>query len=443
MLKLEEIDNYDNAVSYILMIPRFSGKNSIEDTKAFYQFMGEPGSRTLIFHVAGTNGKGSVCAFLNSILRCMGKNVGLFTSPHLVDICERIQINNRLIGKEDFFESFRVIRDLLVQFQNKNTDKQLYHPSFFEFLFFLAMVYFDKNQLDCIILETGLGGRLDATNVIRNVAACIITEIGYDHMEYLGNTLEDIAAEKAGIILPYTPVIFWNKQKETTQVIRRIAGERKAPCISVSKENGDLTGIHNKDIDFYYKSRYYEYVRLSCHTVAIYQIENALLALTAIECIYKKEDLSLSLLQSGISNMRWEGRMEELFPDVYLDGAHNEDGMKAFLHTVSNTYCVGKRYLLFSAVSDKQTEKMAEMIKHSGLFGHIAVARLNSSRGLAIEELTDLFKDYPDLCAFATPMEAFNELLRRKEKEDQVYVAGSLYLVGQIKQYACDMEVSL
>ena len=185
MLKLEEINNYENAVSYIMMIPRFSGKNSIEETRLFYEFMKEPGSRASIIHVAGTNGKGSVCAFLNSILGTMGKRVGLFTSPHLVSIEERICVNNQMIEKQEFYDVFCVLRKELFDFRNSDGSVMSYHPSFFEFIFFMAMLYFERQKVDSIILETGLGGRLDATNVIRKAVACIITEIGYDHMEYL------------------------------------------------------------------------------------------------------------------------------------------------------------------------------------------------------------------------------------------------------------------
>ena len=434
MLKIDEIDNYENAVSYIMMIPRFSGKNSIEDTKAFYSFLQEPGSSASIIHVAGTNGKGSVCAFLNSLLSVMGKKTGVFTSPHLVDVEERICINDKPITKQEFYELFCEMRNELIQYKKTMPEREEYHPSFFEFLFFMAMLYFEKKQVDSIILETGLGGRLDATNVIHKADACVITEIGYDHMEYLGDTLEQIASEKAGIILNGTPVIFWDKQKESTRIIREIAEKKNAPCISVSKENGNLNGIHDKDIDFSYKSRYYEYVRLQCHTSALYQMENALLALTTLEQIYTEKEISVQLLKDGISGMHWEGRMEEILPGVYLDGAHNEDGMNAFLHTVSLTPCMGNRHLLFSAVSDKRADKMAESILDSRLFYDIIIVRMQNSRGITTQELMKLFQNHSNVFICDSPETALEQLLQNKKEEDHIYIAGSLYLVGQIKQ---------
>lgn len=435
MLKLEEINNYENAVSYIMMIPRFSGKNSIEETRLFYEFMKEPGSRASIIHVAGTNGKGSVCAFLNSILGTMGKRVGLFTSPHLVSIEERICVNNQMIEKQEFYDVFCVLRKELFDFRNSDGSVMSYHPSFFEFIFFMAMLYFERQKVDSIILETGLGGRLDATNVIRKAVACIITEIGYDHMEYLGDTLEQIAFEKAGIILEDTPVIFWDKQEETTNIIQKYAIQKNAPCIKVSNENGNLNGIHDKDIDFSYKSRYYEYVRLTCHTKALYQMDNALVALTAVEYTYGKEELSEAILKKGISDMSWSGRMEEVLPNVFLDGAHNEDGLTAFLETVKRTSGKGRNYLIFSAVSDKQVGKMIHMIMHSNLFEKVIAVRIDNSRALKREQLTDLFREYTDAEILDLPEAAFEQLLHIKKENDCIYVAGSLYLVGQIKQW--------
>lgn len=433
-LQLEQINNYEDAVSYIIQIPRFSGKNTFEITKQFYCFMGEPGQKANIIHVAGTNGKGSVCAYLLSFLTQMNFKTGMFTSPHLVSINERINIDASQISKEAFYQSFCTVRDWLNQFRQQREENRSYHPSFFEYLFFLAMVYFEKEQTEYIILETGLGGRLDATNVIGHAVACIITEIGYDHMEYLGDTLSEIATEKAGIILKDTPVICWDKREDISSVIESRARQLNAPCFFVSKENGNLISIHDKKIDFSYKSRYYEYVRLICPSSAVYQVDNALLALTAMEHIFPREVLSEELLSKGIANMHWEGRMEEILPNVFVDGAHNEDGMKAFLNSLPKQ-SKGKRRLLFSAVSDKQVEKMAELIIQSGLFESIMVAPIENKRGLKKEQLVTIFSDFPGLLYKDTPEEAFETLLKEQGTKDTIYIIGSLYLIGQIKEW--------
>ena len=435
MIDIEKIDNYDEAVSYIMMIPRFSGKNAIDDTRIFYHFLKEPGNHTKIIHVAGTNGKGSVCAYLQSILLNMDKKVGLFTSPHLITIRERIMINREMVSKEMFYQSFCLVRNYLKEFKLEYPQKEDYHPSFFEMLFFIAMIVFQNEKVDEIILETGLGGRLDATNVVTNVRASVITEIGFDHMEYLGDTLEKIAYEKAGIILEKTPVIFWNNNLKTEEVIKKRAAQLSAPCTIVSNENGNLISIQDKRIDFSYKSRYYEYVRMSCNSIALYQFKNALLALRTIEQIFKKEEISKKMLIDGIYQMHWEGRMEEILPNVYLDGAHNEDGITALLDSIHNDNCTGKRYLLFSAVSEKQVKKMVQLIFESRLFEKVFASKINSNRGLTKEQLEEIFNPFTNAFVIDSPEEALRQLLKNKKQGDIVYVAGSLYLVGQLKKW--------
>ena len=437
-MKLEEVNNYENAVSYCLMIPRFSGKNNPQITKRFYAFLGEPGRNAKIVHVAGTNGKGSVCAFMDSILRENKYTVGMFVSPHLTDIRERICHNREWIDKDSFYRAFDTVRKKLQQFRETENERE-YHPSFFEMLFFLAMVFFEKKDPDVIILETGLGGRLDATNVISNPAICVITEIGYDHMEYLGDTLPKIASEKAGIIKRKIPVVFMDKRQETTEVIKQRAKELDALCIPVSKEDANLISIGDKHIDFSYKSRYYENVGITIRTKAIYQVENALLALKAVETLLPKEDISQTVLQNGIEKMHWEGRMEEAAPGFFLDGAHNEDGIQAFLDSVSTDGCKGRRFLLFSAVSDKQFIKMAEMIAQSDLFSCIYTAPIENERGIDKEQLNRLFDSLKETVHVDNVKEAYYLMRKQQQSNDYIYVAGSLYLIGQMKKYVKEL----
>lgn len=199
-MNLSEVNTYESAVSYCLAVPRFTKKNNPESTKEFFEFLGRPAEDRKIIHIAGTNGKGSVSAFLQSICIEAGKKVGMFTSPHLCDIRERIRINGEMVTQEAFLEAFIQVRNGLVRYWDAFPDKREYHPTYFELLFFIGMVCFAKENTEFLLLETGLGGRLDATNIIENPALCVITKVGYDHMEYLGDTLEKIAAEKAGII---------------------------------------------------------------------------------------------------------------------------------------------------------------------------------------------------------------------------------------------------
>lgn len=194
---------YEEAVDYALQIPKFTKKNTPEDTRRFYEYLGRPGERSGLIHVAGTNGKGSVCSYINAVLSGAGRRTGLFTSPHLVDVRERFRLDGEMISKEEFARCFNQVMDSVKAFCEKNQEE--YHPTFFEMLFFISMLWFQEKRADYIILETGMGGRLDATNVIEKPLVTVITRIGLDHTEYLGNTKAEIAAEKAGIIKKRRP----------------------------------------------------------------------------------------------------------------------------------------------------------------------------------------------------------------------------------------------
>ena len=432
-MNLSEINTYEAAVSYCLAVPRFTKKNDMESTKAFFDYLGKPGVGAQIIHIAGTNGKGSVSAFLQSVCLKMGKKVGMFTSPHLCDIRERIRLNGQMCSEEAFLQGFLTVREALFSYRKELPAKKEYHPTFFELLFFIGMICFEKEAPEVIILETGLGGRLDATNVIDKPALCVITKIGFDHMEYLGTTLKKIAGEKAGIIMPEVPVVYWREKEEAAAVIEEKAVSLSSPCISVSKDNVDLRYFGDKYIDFSYKSRYYDYVGLRVNTKAVYQTENAALAICAAQVLWQEQ--VTPVLKEAIASMYWEGRMEEVLSGVFFDGAHNEDGIEAFLSSVRHDKCKGMRYLLFSVVQDKEYRKMADMIMESGLFEQIYTAPIASDRSVSKEELEELFGADAKVHYYDTPQNALMRMLCDRGTEDCLYVAGSLYLIGQLKEW--------
>lgn len=416
---------YKEAEQYILDIPKFAGKHTLEDTKRLLEQTSGSKIRSRIVHVAGTNGKGSVCAYLRSILMESGYSVGMFISPHLESMRERISINCEMISEEEFAGCFEKIK--------KMADEKD-HPSFFEFLFLMAMDYFAGKQPQYIILETGLGGRLDATNSIEKPDVCIITEIGYDHMEYLGNSISEIAAEKAGIMKPGVPVVFMDKRPESTEVLTEYAKKVKSPAIKIGKDNILNVNINNKSIDFSFHTGYYNYVSLLLDTVALYQTENAALAVAAAE-VLKDKGITEASIRKGLRLAKWQGRMEEVMPDIYLDGAHNEDGIEAFLHTVQRDGCKGKRFLLFGVVRDKRYDGMIWQIIQSGLFNQAAITLLETDRSASIEELKTIWAQYTEIiCSFHVDAgEAYEHLLSLKEDGDLIYIAGSIYLIGQMK----------
>lgn len=429
--------SYEEAVNYIEEIPKFAGKNTVEDTGRMLSLLTGNSIRSRIIHVAGTNGKGSVCAYLRAILMEGKRSVGMFISPHLEDMRERISINKEMIAKEDFVRIFVHVREMA----EESGDQGLSHPSYFEFLFLMAMCYFCKKQPDYIILETGLGGRLDATNSILSPAVCVITQIGYDHMQYLGDTLEQIAAEKAGIIKENIPVVFPDRRAEVTGILTEYAKKRKSPAIVLGKDQILNVNIKNKTIDFSLHTGYYNYDSLFLNTSALYQVENASLAVLAAQEL-KDDKITPDIIRKGVWSACWPGRMEEAVPGVFLDGAHNEDGIEAFLRTAAGDGCAGRRIILFGVVADKRYRKMIQMIEDSGLFAQAVVTVLETDRSASMDELKRIWEQCGDIKSsfFEDAGEALKKLLSDKTSEDTAYVVGSLYLIGQIKSLMRRMQ---
>ena len=434
-MEKKTIATFEEAEEYINNTPRFTVKNTMEDTKAFLRRLGEPDKKMRIIHVAGTNGKGSVCAYIRYILEAAGYKVALFTSPHLVDIRERFVIEGEMISREDFLRAFLHIYDML-DWNALERGEKAYHPTYFEYLFFIAMILFPEKNPDFCILETGLGGRLDATHAVSGKELAVITHISLDHVEYLGDTVEKIAGEKAGIMHEDATTGYWNTCPETSRVFQNRGAELGIPVYSVSNSDYQFLSFHNKSIDFSVHTRYYNNVSLTLHTIAGYQMENAALAVRAVEELDHGQTITAEHIRQGIANCFWSGRMEEVLPEVYVDGAHNEDGIRAFLETVAVDGYEGHRVLLFSVVKDKDYKRMVEELVKSGLFRRVLIAHMQTGRGLNLDCLKELFQKYPgcECCFYENVATAFRELLRSRMPEDRAYIAGSLYLAGEIKE---------
>lgn len=414
-------------VDYIYDIPKFSKKASIENTGEMLRRIGFDESTKKIIHIAGTNGKGSVCAYLAGMLTLAGKKTGLFTSPHLVRMNERIVLNGEEINDALFEESFARIKTISLQM----VEAGFVHPSFFEFLFGMAMDVFMRSDVEYIVLETGLGGRLDATNAIKHPILTIITSIGLDHTDILGDTYEKIAFEKAGIIKENVPVIFMDKREDVTKVIEEVAAKKNAPVISFSAKDIKDISIKDKNIDFCLYNKYYDSVYFSVNSRGIYQVENG-----ATAAIAAKEVLLLDekTIHDGLMNVSWTGRMQKLSNGMIIDGAHNDDGVNMFLESVANDKWEGRRILLFSAVKDKHYEGMVEKLCQSGFFDQIVTGVLDDARGIDKSSLIDAFAKYPEQkVEFCDSIRAaYEKAWSISDENDLIYVAGSLYLVGEI-----------
>lgn len=447
MLSYAEVKTYAQAEAYLNEIPKFTSKNPLENTKQFYAYIQTKESGIdfresmlgKIIHVAGTNGKGSVCAFLANICKESGLKTGFFSSPHLVTTRERFQINGQMISEETFLEAFFLLHEVIESYQRIFPT---YQPSYFERLFFMMLLIFSKEGVDVTVLETGLGGRLDTTNVIQEPALTVITEIGFDHMAYLGDTIDKIASEKAGIIKASAPVVFIERKKEATVEIEKMAKQQQVSCIKVSKNAYKITEIKKKSIDFLVPSRYYDYIGFTVNSRAEYQLENATLAIRAIEefvrCTHT-ENITREAIERGISSMFWPGRMEEVLPEVYIDGAHNEDGVEAFVNTVGKMLEIEKKQgiLLFSAVNDKRYENMIQMLSSVKGMKEFVLTVIPGSRGVDLDSLGNEFRKYTDkeVHSFEKLSDAMTYLLKKKGEEDKAFIVGSLYLAGLVEEY--------
>ena len=430
---------YQDAEQYIDGIPKFVKKNGLVETKLFYKKLLSPSADAKVIHVAGTNGKGSVCAYLQSVLMEAGYRVGMFTSPHLVDMRERIRVDNELINEADFVEAFRAVLKKIEEVRQEKDDTfpENYHPSYFEFLYFMAMYYFAKKQPDFILLETGLGGRLDATNSFETPCICIITEIGLDHTAYLGGTIEEIAWEKAGIVKKGIPLVYFAKNKIVADVMEKSAKKAETMAFSVKPEEICLKNYDEKGIDFSYYSGYYKDRSYRLFGTALYQQENAALCIKALAVLGQAGLVKISeqALHTGLTRMRWPGRMEEILPGICVDGAHNIDGIAAFLESVRAEQTKEGRLLLYSALAEKACAAMARKIVDAGLFEKIVITKIENSRAAVPEELASYFGK-ENVIIIEETKAAFAYCLRESRAGKKVYVAGSLYLIGQIRRLA-------
>ena len=423
---------YEDACAYLIGIPKFTEKHTGEHTKAFIDSLdiGDLGSK--VIHVAGTNGKGSVCSYLHAILTAAGYHTVLFTSPHLVQMTERFSIDGKRIDQALFLKAFLTIRALC---ERLGRERGLSHPTFFEFLFLMLLVICKDTDPDFVILETGLGGRLDATNAFAKPALCVITKIGMDHMAYLGDTKDKIAGEKAGIIKAGVPLIMQRSCPESDEVLLAKAEQLGAKVYPVSAGDSGVK-IKPKNIDFSYQSHYYS-IGLSLPGHALYQIVNVKTAILAYEILMRDgaKRLSADALRQVIEGHIWPGRMEEILPGLILDGAHNEAGMESFLASVETDGATGGRTLILAFSSDKDVDGMLQRVAQSGLFTAFYATAYQEGRSLSPALLSEMMiQKGLGATACETVSEAIRLAADERAEGAPIYIAGSLYLVGEVKK---------
>ena len=399
----------------------------LERIRTLLHALGNPQKELKFVHVAGTNGKGSVCAYLASILRCAGYRVGLCTSPFLEDFRERIQVDGALIPPETLGE--------LTELARPAAEAMPDHPTEFELITAVAMLYFQRCRCDIVVLEVGLGGALDASNVIDVPEAAVITAMGMDHAAILGPTLADIAAAKAGIIKPGGAVVSFGGCPEADGVIRARCREQGAELTEVDFSRLRVlgTGLDGTDLEFS------PYGTLHVPLVGLYQAKNAAAAITVVEVLNQRGwQISRQALEQGLSAVRWPGRLEVVRradPVILRDGAHNAHGMAATVESLRALFPGQKLTILMGVMADKDVGDMLKLL--TPIAGQVFTVRPDSPRAMPEEDLADLVRRWG---VPAVPCAGVEAGLRAASAAagpgGVVCVLGSLYLVGEVRRTA-------
>jgi dihydrofolate synthase / folylpolyglutamate synthase len=404
---------YPEALAWLYGTQRFGIKLGVDNVQRLLRELAVPGKGQRIVHVAGTNGKGSVCAMIDSISRAAGHRTGLFTSPHLVTYRERIRVNGEMIGREEVGRGLGSLRDRIREWDP--------HPTFFEITTALALDHFKMAGCELIVLETGLGGRLDATNALTPIVSAI-TPIGYDHEKWLGNTLEAIAGEKAGIIKPRVPVVSARQEPEAEKVIRARAAECEAPLKFVAAIDDGRPADDSTVID-----RGYKIALAGAH-----QRENAALAIETLRAggIATTPDA----IARGLANVEWPARFQRWDERTIIDGAHNPAGAKVLADTWREQFGVERATIILAILRDKNAGRICQVL--APIAARFILPQIRTERAFPPDELVaqlsslaslpnsrpariSIAPSFPDALALAC------------EHPERILITGSLHFAGE------------
>ena len=434
--------NYEGAVRYLLSLGRelaaptqaAAAKFNLENITTLLERLGQPHRASPMVHIAGTNGKGSTAAFMERILREAGFRTGLNTSPHLERINERIRIAGEEISDERFAEVFTrmqaVIEELLAEGELRA------HPTYFEYVTALAFETFARERVEFAVVEVGLGGRLDATNVV-SPAVTVITRIDFDHENYLGHSLKEIAGEKAGILKPQVPAVLAAQLPEARNVLLERAEELRCPVVDTS---GSYSVKDEALEDGCARARVLEVAShrefpLRLRLPGRFQLQNALNALAAARILqnhgYRISDENIV---QGINAAEWPGRLERLQtrPDVYLDGAHNPGAARELAAFLKENFAGRKVYLIFGAMRDKAVDEVTGLLFPHAL--EVIFTQPGTPRAVSATQLAAMAGDHAaKYTIIKDAAEALEFALAKAAPDDAIFITGSLYLVGEMR----------
>lgn len=383
-------------------------KLGLDRIRTVLEALGNPQRAYRVIHVAGTNGKGSVCAMIDAGLRAAGVRTGLFTSPHLSEPTERIQIDGLPVSRQEFERAFNAIHEIAAKLDLHA------HPTYFETVAAMAFWLFRERRVETAVIEVGLGGRLDATNIVEPILT-VITPVDMDHQVYLGDTIEQIAAEKAGILKPGVPLILARQRPDASRVIEARAAELGVPVTHFEEFN-----VHDLVVD----ARGAHFSGIEVPLAGEHQVDNAITAAQALE--------ALGVSPEGIADARWPGRLEHVTPnpDTILDGAHNPAGAHALARYLRRFYGTKKIWMIFGAMRDKAVNEVGEILFPVATELVLTAPTAPGNRALEPEALREMAGHghiEPTIAA------AYDYVLKRVSADDVIMITGSLYLVGEAR----------
>lgn len=417
--------DYQQSVDYLFGLQKFGIKFGLNSTENILKRVGNPHHRLRCIHVGGTNGKGSTGAMLSSLLKQHGFKVGLYTSPHLVRFTERFRIDDAEVSPDRIFEVFRKIHDVL-------DEREL--PTFFEVVTAMGFLYFAEEEVDWAVVEVGMGGRLDSTNVIQP-KLCVITNVSFDHQEYLGNTLSAIAREKAGIVKDGVTLVTGVRQPVVLGVLKATCSKRSAPLLRLGE---DFRVRRNTDGSFQYQGVVHRWAALSVNLAGVHQTSNAALALASLEVLEREGELTIdpAAVQEGLSRVYWPARLEVLQKDplIVLDGAHNSPGAESLRNSLKQCFSYNHLHLVMGIMADKDIRGIFRRLlplAETAIFTQPRYARAANPESLRRLARPYIQKHYviPDLAS------AIDQAKSLAEPNDLICITGSLYFAGEVKEF--------
>lgn len=434
-------ENYKKAIEYIYNLNKFGIKLGLNNITCLLSLFDNPHLKTKVIHVAGTNGKGSTSSTICSILKTAGYKVGLYTSPHLVFFEERMTINGVYITEEEVYDLLERMKPAIKKVANTAGCQ---HPTFFEVVTAMAFLYFYENNVDFAVMEVGLGGRLDATNVCQPLIS-VITHIDFDHTDRLGNSLGEIAGEKGAIIKQNTPVVSALQFSEAEEVIKNVALKMESPLFSYGKEiKADLVKSQLDGNYFDYKGIFNNIDNLHVPLIGEFQVENVSLAIATAELLNNKGfTIKQDDIIKGVNDTHWPGRFEIVKenPLVILDGAHNPNGMNQFISNIKKLIPDKKIIAVLGVSQDKDYPAILKTVIPQ--VSQVIITMADNPRATPLPQLYEIVKQYIDeekIIKTNNVAAAIDKSLQIAQDDDVICITGSLFTVGDAKAYFLKKE---